>query len=189
MAQRLAQQQALQQAAPAQQHAQQPSQQQAPMAPAGVWWAGAPFPPPPAPAPNAQTSDEEMATLRATIKIRKDFIKVLQGMITANPADEFSIKVLEATEGEVVNLTTRLDALRPPEARMTQCLGALKHKTTIHTKLVADLATMDQARAHLVAQVQAAGTELAALQAEYKTLTQASTVLAPAMAAIQQLLE
>jgi hypothetical protein len=187
VAQRQAQQAASQQAQHALQSAQ-PLQQPPMMAPVGAWWAGADFPPPPAPVQTTQTPEAEMASLRATIKVRKDFIKVLQGITTTNPGDAFSLKVLEATEGEVASLTARLDSLRPPEARLTQCLGALKHKSTIHAKMVTDLATMDHARALLAAQVQTAGTELAALQAEYQTLTQASTVPPPAMVAIQQLL-
>ncbi len=130
-----------------------------------------------------------MAHIRATLKLRKDFAKTLHGMMAANPTDAFSGTVLATIDQDISALNTRLDALRPPEAKLNQLSGELKHKNNLHTKLVAELTAMDTARTDLYSRVEASKEELAQLQIDFDQLKPPPTeVPGPAMAAFQQVL-
>ena len=141
------------------------------------------------PAAPAMAPAEEMAHIRTTLKSRKDFAKTLHGMIAANPSDGFSSMVLATIDQDITVLNSRLDALRPPEARLNQLTGELKHKTNLHAKLVAELAALDLSRTLLQTRVQASQEELAQLQIDFDQLKPPPTeVPGPAMAAFQQVL-
>ncbi len=130
-----------------------------------------------------------MAHIRTILKSRRDFAKTLHGMIAANPADGFSSMVLATIDQDITALNTRLHALRPPEARLNQLSGELKHKHNLHSKLVAELTAMDTARTHLISRVEASKEELAQMQIDFDQLKPAPTeVPGPAMAAFQQVL-
>jgi hypothetical protein len=137
----------------------------------------------------AMAPAEEMAHIRTTLKSRRDFAKTLHGMIAANPSDGFSSMVLATIDQDITVLNSRLDALRPPEARLNQLSGELKHKTNLHAKLVAELAALDLSRTLLQSRVQVSQEELAQMQIDFDQLKPPPTeVPGPAMAAFQQVL-
>jgi len=98
--------------------AQQPQQQQAahqqqappPLAAAGA----APQAQPAAPAP------DEVTSLRATLKGKKEWLRSIETISAANPTDSFATRILTDLNAEISDISAKLDALRPPEARMSQ---------------------------------------------------------------------
>jgi hypothetical protein len=190
--QRTAQQTAARQPAQQATQASQPSQTAPPLpqaSPVGPWFQGNGPAATSATPPPGQSAEAEMTRVRAALKSRNEFIKHVKDMLTLNPDDAYYPVVLAGAEREVADLVSRLEALKPVEVRMASCYGALTRKTTLHTKLVADLATMDLARAALALQVDTCLAELTILRAKHQNYSGANVVPTAAITLVQQWLE
>jgi hypothetical protein len=177
-----------QQAAPQQQQPQQPPGQQAnhqqgPQA-SSVQAQGVAGPSDPV--------DDEVATLKTSIKGRRDFIKTLKGLTTGDSPDPFYLRTLAEAEALVAQMSARIEELRPPETRLASCLGALQQRTGARNKLQAELAALDLQRADLLQRVSDAASEVDKFQAQFdalKALPGANPVPGPdPMAALSLLL-
>jgi hypothetical protein len=166
------------------------AQQQAAAGP----FAPAPWIPPPPPVPDlaaaasgaAPSPAEEIASLQPLIKSRREFLKQILVITTANPQDAFYARMHSDTTAEISQMAARLEALRPPEARLAGVLGALNNKKKVLAKAVADLAAVDSQRLLTAQWVEDVTQEVAVLETQYNSLTTAPAV-EPAPASMQAL--
>ena len=151
-----------QQPAPAQQQQQAAPLQQG-HAPGGAGAAAHPAPPPGPP-------PDEATALRAALKVKKEWLKAIEAISAAHPMDEFTAQALGQVNTQIQEISVKLDALRPPEARLSQCISALNNRSKTLHKLQAELATVDAQRSALLLQVQEASQEVASFQAQLDEL-------------------
>jgi hypothetical protein len=139
----------------------------------------APLPPPPGdgvpPPPPALSPAEETASIKLTLKNKRDFVKMTTALLVANPGDVFYARVLHETERVIAGLVARLETLRPPEAQLAQVLGAVQHKKGAVAKLQAEVEALDTQRAVVASSLLAAEGELGELQARLRSLSVAPT--------------
>jgi hypothetical protein len=114
--------------------------------------------------------DDEVATLKTSIKGRRDFIKTLKGLTTGGSPDPFYLRTLAEAEALVAQMSARIEELRPPETRLASCLGALQQRTGARNKLQAELAALDLQRGDLLQRVTDAALEVDKYQAQFDAL-------------------
>jgi hypothetical protein len=133
---------------------------------------------------------DEIAALQPVIKQRRDFAKQLLVLTTASPADPFYARLYSEAMADINVMAARLEALRPPEARLAGVTGALNNKRKVLAKAVADLAAADSQRSIMAQWVDDVTLEVTALEAQYSSLTTVPAATPPAanMAALEALL-
>jgi hypothetical protein len=88
----------------------------------------------------------------------------------AHPLETYPPKALLEVNAQILEIAAKLDALRPPEARLQQVLSALNNRNKAVTKLESELAAVDVQRAALLLQVAEAKAEAATFQTQLDLL-------------------